>query len=37
VSYPASDHYDGERFHNVDRSKTSGKSLLEVLRWRFTD
>lgn len=35
-SHPVDDHFDGERFHNLDRSKTINKSLLEVLRWRFS-
>lgn len=31
---PVSDHYDGTLFHN--QIKTGSKSLLEVLKWRFS-
>jgi len=33
-NYAVSDHYDGEKFYNTP--KTSNKSLLSVLKWRFT-
>jgi L-ascorbate metabolism protein UlaG (beta-lactamase superfamily) len=35
VSLPPSDHFDGERFHNLDRSKTIRKGFGDVLRWRL--
>lgn len=31
-----SDHFDGERFHNLDRAKTIKKGFAEVLKWRFS-
>jgi L-ascorbate metabolism protein UlaG (beta-lactamase superfamily) len=36
MPYPASDHFDGELFSNLDRAKTVKKGLLEVLKWRFS-
>jgi L-ascorbate metabolism protein UlaG (beta-lactamase superfamily) len=35
-NYPPSDHYDGERFCNLDRSKTVKKGFLDVLKWRLS-
>lgn len=32
-----SGHFDGERFHNLDRSKTIKKGFGQVLKWRFSD
>lgn len=34
TNYPASDHFDGEKFYNTP--KTSNKSLVQVLKWKFT-
>jgi L-ascorbate metabolism protein UlaG (beta-lactamase superfamily) len=36
MGYPASDHFDGERFTNLDRSKTVKKTFRDFLKWRFT-
>jgi L-ascorbate metabolism protein UlaG (beta-lactamase superfamily) len=36
-SLPDNEYFDGERFHNLDRSKTITKSLVDVLRWRFSE
>lgn len=36
MAYPPSDHFDGERFSNLDRTKTVKKGLLDVLKWRFS-
>jgi L-ascorbate metabolism protein UlaG (beta-lactamase superfamily) len=32
--FPISDHFDGTLFHNV--AKTEKKTLMDVMRWRFT-
>lgn len=34
VQLQQSDHFDGKRFHNIE--KTPGKSLWQVLKWRFS-
>jgi L-ascorbate metabolism protein UlaG (beta-lactamase superfamily) len=36
MPYPVSDHFDGERFYNLDRSKTIRKGFGDVLKWRFS-
>jgi L-ascorbate metabolism protein UlaG (beta-lactamase superfamily) len=36
VTYPPSDHFDGELFSNLDPSKTVKKTFRDFLRWRFT-
>jgi L-ascorbate metabolism protein UlaG (beta-lactamase superfamily) len=33
---PPSDHFDGGRFRNLDRSKTFRKGLRDVLKWRLS-
>ena len=35
-SYPPSDHFDGERFFNLDRSKTIKKGFRDLLKWRLS-
>ena len=35
-TYPPSDHFDGERFHNLDRSKTIKKGFRDLLKWRLS-
>ena len=35
-SYPPSDHFDGERFYNLDRSKTIKKGIMDLLKWRLS-
>lgn len=37
TQYPISDHYDGKRFYNQDRSVGGGKSFFEVLKWKIFD
>lgn len=34
ASYPTSDHFDGKKFHNLQ--KTEIKSLFEVFKWKLT-
>ncbi|MFI5347902.1 MAG: MBL fold metallo-hydrolase [Elusimicrobiota bacterium] len=36
MPYPVSDHFDGETFYNLDRSKTVKKTFRDFLKWRFT-
>ena len=36
MAYPLSDHFDGERFTNLDRTKTVKKGFRDVLKWRFS-
>ena len=36
MPYPASDHFDGERFTNLDPTKTVKKTFRDFLKWRFT-
>ena len=36
MPYPVSDHFDGERFSNLDPSKTIKKGFRDFLKWRFT-
>jgi L-ascorbate metabolism protein UlaG (beta-lactamase superfamily) len=36
MSYPVSDHCDGELFYNLDRSKTVKKGFRDVLKWRLS-
>lgn len=35
-TYPKSEHYDGERFYNIDPLANIKKGLLTVLQWRIT-
>ncbi|MDE2143749.1 MAG: MBL fold metallo-hydrolase [Elusimicrobia bacterium] len=36
MTRPEGSHFDGERFHNLDRSKTVRKGFRDVLKWRFS-
>ncbi len=36
MPYPVSDHCDGERFYNLDRSKTIRKGFGDLLKWRLS-
>jgi L-ascorbate metabolism protein UlaG (beta-lactamase superfamily) len=36
MPYPVSDHFDGERFWNLDRSKTIKKGFRDLLKWRLS-
>jgi L-ascorbate metabolism protein UlaG (beta-lactamase superfamily) len=36
MPYPVSDHFDGERFWNLDRSKTIKKGFRDVLKWKLS-
>lgn len=33
--FPVSDHSDGERFYNEDRTENVEKSLFDVIKWKF--